>query len=160
MMNKRWKGDVKTREPRYVVGSPQHTKYELQKKKARDKYQENGDALRAAARARVNRKRERNQQWMVNYLQGKACNDCGISDPKVLAFDHLEGHDKFANIADLVSRGYALHRLVAEVKKCRVLCHNCHMLHTIKQVGGSYHTKLKPCTEDEFNMKYGDILHV
>jgi len=155
-MTRRWKGDViKVSNPRFEEGSPEHTLY---KERQKQYYQNTADIQRSRARERVARKRERNQQWVVNFLHGKVCECCGISDTRVLAFDHLEREDKFSNIADLVSRGLALQKLIDEVAKCRILCHNCHMLHTFSQIGGTYHSKLKPCSEDEFNERYAGFL--
>ncbi len=155
-MSRRWKGEViKVSNPRFEHGSAEHELYKEQQKRY---YADTADEQRARARNRVARKRERNQQWVVNFLHGKVCEHCGLSDTRVLAFDHLDGFEKFANIADLVSRGLALQKLKDEVTKCRVLCHNCHMLHTFEQMGGTYHTKIKPCTDAEFEEKYGDFL--
>lgn len=155
-MSRRWKGEVvKVSNPRFEPGSPEHELYKAQQKRY---YTNTADEQRARARARVARKRERNQQWVVNYLHGKSCESCGVTDTRVLAFDHLNGVNKFANIADLVSRGLALQKLKDEVAKCRILCHNCHMLHTFEQMGGTYHTKLQPCSEEEFNERYRDFM--
>lgn len=155
MGSRRWKGDVVTASnPRFTPGSPEHTEYKLRQIKY---YRNTADAQRGRAKLRVARKRERNQQWVVNFLDGKVCSRCGISDHRVLAFDHVRG-DKFANVSDLVSGGAALHKLMSEVAKCRVLCHNCHMLHTFEQAGGTYHDKLSVCSESEFYDRYGDLL--
>lgn len=61
---------------------------------------------------------------------------------RLLTFNHLNPDDKLYNVADLVSKGRNLNLIVAEVSKCEVLCHNCHMLATFDQLGGSYHERL------------------
>ena len=155
MGSRRWKGDVTTASnPRFTPGSVEHEQY---KEKQKWYYKNTADAQRERARARVAKKRERNQQWVTNRMAGESCSKCGVSDPRVLAFDHISD-DKMANVSDLVSRGAALEKLIVEVAKCRVLCHNCHMLHTFDRMGGTYHDRLKPCTEEEFNERYGDLL--
>ena len=58
---------------------------------------------------------------------------------------------KHANIADLVSKGAKLSKVIDEVKKCEVLCHNCHMLETFKQLGGSYRETMRPISD--FDLK-------
>lgn len=58
---------------------------------------------------------------------GAGCADCGISDWRVLDFDHLGG--KVANIADLVQR-YSWERILQETEKCEVVCANCHRIRT------------------------------
>lgn len=119
----------------------------------RKSYALNREKYRREANERVSLRRERNQQWVVNYLNGKQC-PCGVKDPRMLAFDHIDPSSKTANIADIISKGRKLETLKAEVEKCRVLCHNCHMLHTMEQNGGSYHDKMTPISEEDFNTKY------
>lgn len=147
-MSRRWKGIVtKVTNSRFIEGSPEHMKYKDKQKKY---YYETIDAQRGKARERAAKKRRINQQYIVNYMQGKSCVDCGTTDIRVLAFDHMNDHQKYANISDLVSRGAPLQKLIDEVPKCRILCHNCHMIRTFEQIGGTYHSKVKPCTEREF----------
>lgn len=156
MAKRRWNGDViKVENPRFKPGSPEHIEYKEKQKKY---YYDTADLQRERARNRMQRRRERNQQWIVNYVAGRACARCGEADTRVLAFDHLDECDKYANIADLVSRGACFDKLVAEVGKCRILCHNCHMLHTFEQVGGTYHSRLTPCSEEEFLERFKDVL--
>lgn len=155
-MSRRWKGEVTlVANPRFVEGSPEHEKYKEKQKKY---YRDTIDVQRERAKNRIALKRERNQQWMVNFLQGKSCSECGEDNPRVLAFDHLDKYNKYANVSDLVCGGAKLNKIVTEVMKCRILCHNCHMLNTFKQTRGTYHDKLSPCSEEEFNNKYINIL--
>jgi hypothetical protein len=147
-MSRRWKGPViKVSNPRFEPGSPEHEKY---KEKQRNYYYATADEQRNRARERAHQKRRINQQYVVNYLVSKSCEHCGVSDTRVLSFDHRHDENKFANIADLVSRGAPLNRLIEEIKKCDVLCHNCHMIKTFEHIGGTYHTRVKPCSEEEF----------
>lgn len=137
---------------------PSETDEEKRKRQleyGREHYRRNADRYRAAANGRMALRRERNQQWMVNYMAGKSC-PCGVSDPRLLAFDHIDPTEKRRNIADIVSKGLGLDKLKEEIAKCRILCHNCHMLHTINQMGGSYHDRLTPITDEDFNSKYGE----
>lgn len=156
MSSRRWKGLViEVTNPRFEPGSPEH---ELYKEKQRKYYYDNIDEHRSKARDRMRRRRERNQQWVVNRMVGEKCLDCSEEDTRVLAFDHLDDTEKHANIADMVSRGAPLDKLIEEVKKCRILCHNCHMLRTFSQMGGTYHNKISPCSDEEFQQRYKDIL--
>jgi len=155
-MGRRWKGPViKVTNPRFEPGSPEH---ELYKERQRNYYYGSVDVQRSRARDRMRRKRERNQQWLVNKMVGAKCQDCGFDDTRVLAFDHLDDFEKHANIADMVSRGVSLDKLIEEVKKCRILCHNCHMLRTFARMGGTYHNKISPCSDEEFLERYKDVL--
>jgi len=146
---------VKVTNAKFVPGSPEHEEY---KEKQLKYYYDTVDIQRSRARERMRLKRQRNQQWMVNMMVDKSCESCGTKDTRVLACDHIDGHQKHANIADLVSRGASLDKLIEEVKKCRILCHNCHMLRTFEGVGGTYHSRMRPCTEEEFMERYKSVL--
>lgn len=101
-------------------------------------YAKNADEQRAKARVRVNQRRAENRSWVLAYLKGKSCTDCGITDIRVLEFDHVRG-EKWMAIADAVARGYNLDRIRAEVDKCELVCCNCHHLRTCARRGDSWH---------------------
>ena len=144
----RWKGPVPKREnKRYKSGSEEH---ETCKAGQRAHYYQNVDQQRASANARVQRKRTRNQQWLINYLHNQSCLDCGLKDVRLLTFDHTNPKEKHANVADLVSRGSKLEHLEVEVGKCEVVCHNCHMLRTFTALGGSFRERMTPISDEEF----------
>lgn len=65
-----------------------------------------------------------------DYLKSNPCK-CGESDPVVLDFDHKA--DKLFNISEGIKRGYSWNRLLSEIKKCNVLCANCHRRKTAVQ---------------------------
>ena len=78
-------------------------------------------------------KRQRNnhdyllrRQWLDRYLEARVCTRCGQSDPAVLEFHHRNPAKKVAGIAKMVRRGYGLAALKREVRKCDVVCANCH----------------------------------
>jgi hypothetical protein len=155
-MSRRWKGPVAiVSNPRFTPGSPEH---DLYKDKQRKYYYDNADVQRGKAAERMRRRRERNQQWVLNYMSGKSCEMCGVSDSRVLTFDHRDDTDKYANVSNMVTRGLPWGKLVEEVAKCRILCHNCHMIRTFEHMGGTYHSRMTPCTDVEFRVRYGDIL--
>ena len=53
--------------------------------------------------------------------------DCGISDPRILEFDHVYGEKEW-NISELVRGGASEDELVREMAKCQIRCCNCHRL--------------------------------
>ena len=56
------------------------------------------------------------------------CEICGYNEsPSALQFDHLDPKEKKFNIGHYIN---APLKLAEELKKCRVLCANCHMRHT------------------------------
>lgn len=69
----------------------------------------------------------------------RGCESCGWNlDPCALQFDHLDPSTKYrtrnGNIvhpADMIKNNrYSLKTVLAEIAKCRVLCANCHAIHT------------------------------
>lgn len=71
------------------------------------------------------------EQKVVNHLKANPC-PCGETNIVRLDFDHLG--DKVDNIATMVWKIYSWERIEAEIKKCQVLCANCHRDKTAKQL--------------------------
>jgi hypothetical protein len=59
---------------------------------------------------------------------GGYCMKCGITNFDVLDFDHVHPPEKLYNVAQM--RNYRDDIFWTEVSKCRLLCANCHRLHT------------------------------
>lgn len=80
----------------------------------------------------VVRKRLRRRHWLDRYKTGKGCEHCGYDKhPEALHFDHLDPSKKRHIVSGMY--GYSLKVLMDEVRKCRVLCANCHAVHSVKQ---------------------------
>lgn len=76
-------------------------------------------------------RRQRRRTTLLNrYKRMKKCKDCGINNPIVLEFHHL--HDKIMNVS---SHSLGRTRLHAEIKKCIILCANCHLINRRLTVG-------------------------
>jgi hypothetical protein len=73
----------------------------------------------------------------MHYLSKKGCHNCGERDPRKLEYDHKDPATKLRGISRFITDGYswASPILRAEIRKCRILCANCHRVHTIKQQG-------------------------
>ncbi len=55
------------------------------------------------------------------------CQVCGYSKSKrALCFHHLNPSEKEFTIALAVNLGYSLNRIKNEIKKCIIVCSNCH----------------------------------
>lgn len=91
------------------------------------------------------RTRRRTRAAALRYLAGKGCESCGCRDPRVLEFDHLDPEKKRTTISTLISQGYSWgsEQIRKEVRKCRVLCANCHRLHTVVQQGYYAHDDVR-----------------
>ena len=74
--------------------------------------------------------RANKRAFLLGYAQRTGCKDCGLSDPRVLEFDHREQTSKVHAVAHMVSFSYSYERIIAEIDKCEVRCANCHKLRT------------------------------
>ena len=83
------------------------------------------------------RSRARNKEFIKDYLKDKKCTDCGLTDPRILEFDHVRG-EKTANVADLSRRGYGIKAIEDEIAKCEVRCANCHRIKTHNTIWNVY----------------------
>lgn len=89
---------------------------------------------RAEAIARALRSKKR-YILLMRKLKEKPCADCQHKFPYyVMDFDHIS-NDKVSEIASLVARGY-WKRAIAEMKKCEVVCSNCHRVRTHERKQG------------------------
>ncbi|MEY4278281.1 MAG: hypothetical protein RL377_285 [Bacteroidota bacterium] len=79
-----------------------------------------------------NKVRERNRQFLRDYLIGKSCIDCGEVDPIVLEFDHFE--NKKDNISEII-QNCSIEKIELEIKKCNIRCANCHRRKTAIELG-------------------------
>ena len=82
--------------------------------------------------------REANRTFVTQFLSEHPCVKCGISDPVVLEFNHLDRATKTANICDMIHFRVSPTRIRLEIAKCEVLCANCHQRHTTSQSVAHY----------------------
>ena len=69
--------------------------------------------------------RERKQ--LLIDLKGGKCEKCGYDRCLgALSFHHLDPEEKRLSLDVRTIRGTAIEKLIEEVKKCRLLCANCH----------------------------------
>lgn len=116
--------DYVHKEPKYPGGRPKKTPAQRQKdRRAKALTQQQ---LRVVARIKS-----------MLYLSSKGCEECRERDPRKLEYDHIDPADKKRSISRYLTDGYSWSSdvLRAEIRKCRILCANCHRVHTIKQQG-------------------------
>lgn len=101
----------------------------------RDYYDSNREAINRRNSAATKEARQRNRQWLVDYLRDHPCVDCGDTRLPVLQFDHRDPDTKLANVSHLAHRSHSLETLRVEVAKCDVRCANCHAMRTASQFG-------------------------
>jgi hypothetical protein len=69
----------------------------------------------------------------------RGCESCGYREhPAALDFDHIDPTTKYrtrsgriVHLSDMIKGDrYGLSTIFAEIDKCRILCANCHRVHT------------------------------
>lgn len=77
-------------------------------------------------------KRENNRKNLRDIFINSSCKDCGNKDIRVLEFDHLPEFEKSSNICDMVSNN-SWSDIEKEIKKCEIVCANCHKIRTVER---------------------------
>jgi len=75
---------------------------------------------------RIKRRKQLREQFL-EYKQSLSCEQCGWTDHRALEFHHHKD-DKKESISRLVAHGYSWNTIEEEIKKCQVLCANCHRI--------------------------------
>lgn len=87
--------------------------------------------LRKDKQARENRAHKKLlQEISYRYKALCGCKHCGIKNPIVLQYDHLDKSTKICTIAQMISDRYGMKMFKDEIRKCQVLCSNCHLIKT------------------------------
>jgi hypothetical protein len=100
------------------------------KKYQKEWYEKRKEIVKAKSIISNKKSRDRNQKFIIDYLNSNPCIICGESDIVVLEFDHL--FNKTIEVSRLVATS-SLEKIKEEVTKCQVLCANCHKRKTAKQ---------------------------
>lgn len=79
-------------------------------------------------RGKLTERRLRMRAWFSAIKSGLRCAICGEDHPATLDFHH-DGGDKEFILADAIRHGYGKVRILKEIKKCVVMCANCHRKH-------------------------------
>lgn len=82
---------------------------------------------------RLYRERKQAIRIQLQALLGSKCSRCRVRDYRLLDFDHIDPLTKTMNISQKLHLPWET--LVEEVKKCQLLCPNCHRLKTLEQGG-------------------------
>lgn len=86
------------------------------------KYNENIEAYRL----RNKNKRLQKRQWLTDMKSSLKCERCSEDYIYCLDFHHLDSSQKDGSVAIMIKKGYGKQRILDEIKKCIVLCANCH----------------------------------
>lgn len=75
----------------------------------------------------------RRRYWLNKYKEGKGCSTCGYNSHGVaIDFDHINPATKRFNISHRLPNS-TLKLLFKEIRKCRLLCANCHRIKTLEE---------------------------
>ena len=69
---------------------------------------------------------EDKKEFVANIKSQLKCQKCGENKEYMLDFHHLDPSEKETTIARMTSNRYSVDKVLDEIKKCIVLCANCH----------------------------------
>jgi transcription elongation factor Elf1 len=93
-----------------------------QQKAAQRKYYENNKEL---FKERGRKRKQEIRNWYKNLKSTLKCLRCGENHIECLEFHHVDD-SKDDNISNLIACRRSKTRILEEIKKCEVLCANCH----------------------------------
>jgi DNA replication protein DnaC len=83
---------------------------------------------RASETVRNGKRRRVKSDWVESLKKELKCKHCGFADFRALCFHHLDPKEKEAEIANMLRNNYGKEKILEEMAKCEVLCHNCHSI--------------------------------
>jgi hypothetical protein len=96
-------------------------------------YQNNKDSYIADIMVRRRARKKIVVEKLLQYFLDNPCVDCGISDPRVLEFDHRDPAEKSRNVSEMLGGDWNWEVTLEEISKCDVRCANCHRIRTANQ---------------------------
>ena len=76
--------------------------------------------------ARVAKRKQALRNWLDEYKTGLACEMCGEKHIACLDFHHRSSMKKELTDGNIKGMGWGRERVLNEIKKCMVICANCH----------------------------------
>ncbi len=82
-----------------------------------------------------NKKTKRERRAVVNRIKTKCgCKKCGYNEhPVALHFNHINPANKIISISHMICNCKPWSMIKEEIRKCEVLCANCHSIHTYEE---------------------------
>lgn len=99
-------------------------------------YQNNKEKYRANRKSHRPSYVARNIKFIEEYKLGKPCLDCGGIFPSCcMEFDHrIPKKDIYHSISALVQKSASIEKIKSEIKKCDLVCSNCHAIRTSNRI--------------------------
>ncbi len=87
--------------------------------------------IRGIPRVVVRKDRQRTRllearNFVEKWKSEHPCLVCEEKETVCLDFHHLDATKKDLSVSEAVSRGWKIHRIKKEIKKCVIICSNCH----------------------------------
>jgi hypothetical protein len=79
------------------------------------------------------RRRNRKQEFLLEFLKGKKCVDCTEANILVLEFDHREVDSKLDAVTKMINNRVGSKKILEEIAKCDIVCSNCHTIRTMRR---------------------------
>lgn len=100
---------------------------EKQKEYAKQHYQQNKEAYKQSHKKARLKARELNKKFVKRVKSLAKCKLCGYSkSSSALEFHHKDETQKDYEISRLQSGGWSIKKIKQEMRKCVILCANCH----------------------------------
>ena len=96
-------------------------------------------ALKEDNQMAMTKKQAFNRAMMNKIKTDKGCEMCGYNaNPVALQFDHIDPATKLVSatgrrVTPSSMLGYSQAMILSEIAKCRILCANCHAIHSYEQ---------------------------
>jgi len=98
---------------------------ERQKEHAKKHYLKNKEKCKDRARKCSDETRRKTRALSLRYRALRGCSKCGYNKcTRALEYHHLGSKD--GNVSRMISQGCGVKRIKEEIRKCVVLCANCH----------------------------------
>lgn len=117
---------------------------ECYKNRGREYYHVNKARQLELALKRRHRRIADLRKFVNEQKRDKSCMDCEGTFPSyVMDFDHRDSTSKINNIGKIGSKGlYTVKQVIDEIKKCDLVCANCHRIRTFTRIAAIVDKKL------------------
>lgn len=106
------------------------SRYNSEVRKRWYKNKSSDSEFREKINEQYNERRSKTQDFLRTYKLSKGCKDCGYKKHHAaLEFDHITGEKEF-NVCNAKS----IKQAKEEIKKCEVVCSNCHKIRTFERL--------------------------
>lgn len=99
---------------------------EFKKKYCSLKCKHNSKMFKNSSKRAIINRREKRKEYLIK-LKGGACEKCNYKKNKnCLVFHHRDPSNKLFNLSKRSLSSNKMEKIIHEVQKCDLLCHNCH----------------------------------